>query len=575
MDEPFSIFLLTVVLPLAWLAPRLGLYSTPALRWTTRIFLVALVVLRFPRHGVDATLLRRIDLVLLGTAVGLLLLRRVAPEFLRNRGFRKGLFAIASAAVVAYTNFFAFHGGSWIQYHDVAHYYLGSKYFHELGYQRLYVALLRAEEEEYGGLLSQTARQIPGNYLVPSEQLLARSDAVKARFTPRRWRQFRDDTRMFRDAMGPSWAEVVKDHGFNPTPIWALIGGALANRVPAGSKRGLFLLTLLDPVLLASSLAAVAWVFGVETALLALTYFCLCFGAGFGWTGGAFLRQLWFSALVLSAALAGCSRSTAGGALLGVSASVRVFPALLVAGPAFRIVAAWTRGESPPVRCARFLVGFSITIALLFGLTLLQATGLGHWLEFARNITAHGESASANVIGVTKWLLYAASCNWADGACVQNVYTAQLGILFLGSLLWVSLRSSREDDPVALLALGTLLVFCGLNLSGYYYTFLVLLVLARRPSDGALAYVFGVELLVYVVALFERHETMLYLYKSLLLGWLFVALHVDGMRTEIARRLGYDAADGIDSPPPGDPSGARHARAAEVPPDLTRSSALR
>lgn len=548
MDEPFSIFLLTVVLPLAWLAPRLGLHSTPALRWTTRAFLAALIVLWFPRHGVDPILLQRIDLVILAAVVGLLLLRQgAAPEAICDRRFRMGLYLVAGAAVVAYTNFFAFHGGSWIQYHDVAHYYLGSKYFSELGYERLYVAALRAEEEEYGRTLSETAREIPGNYLVPADQLLARSDAVKARFTASRWKEFRADVRMFRGAMGARWAEVVKDHGFNPTPVWALIGGALADQVPAGSERGLFFLTLLDPALLLIAFLAVGYGFGAETALLALIYFCVCFGAGFGWTGGAFLRELWFSALVLSAVLAARSRSVASGILLGLSASLRVFPGLLAAGPALSAIAGRTRTGVFSGEPARFVAGFSATVLLLFGLTTVQDLGVSHWIEFTRNIAAHGQSASANVIGATKWLLFAASCNWADEACARTVYYLQLGTLFVGSLVWVSLRSVREHDLIASMAVGALLVFSGLNLSGYYYTFLVLLILAHRSSDRTLAYVFGAELMVYTVALFEGHETMLYLYKSLLLAWLFLILQVEAVRREAHDRLGRSFGETADS----------------------------
>jgi hypothetical protein len=36
--------------------------------------------------------------------------------------------------------------------------------------------------------------------------------------------------------------------------------------------------------------AAIAWAFGLEAMLLSLIVLCLLFGAGFGWTGGGFLR---------------------------------------------------------------------------------------------------------------------------------------------------------------------------------------------------------------------------------------------------------------------------------------------
>ena len=62
--------------------------------------------------------------------------------------YRRTLGALASLAAIAYLNFFSFHGErTFVHYHDVAHYYLGSKYFRELGYANLYTAMLRAEAE--------------------------------------------------------------------------------------------------------------------------------------------------------------------------------------------------------------------------------------------------------------------------------------------------------------------------------------------------------------------------------------------------------------------------------------------
>ena len=98
--------------------------------------------------------------------------------------------------------------------------------------------------------------------------------------------------------MKQQWGEVLRDHGFNPPPLWPLLGGALANRVPPGSHAGILALTLLDPLLLLAMFAAIAWAFGVESMLLASIYFCTIHGASFGWIGGGFLRYVWLASLV-------------------------------------------------------------------------------------------------------------------------------------------------------------------------------------------------------------------------------------------------------------------------------------
>ncbi len=542
MDEPFVCLLLSLVLPLAWFAPRLGLTSTPVLRFAVTLFLLALIVLRFPRTGVDSISLGRIDLLIAAAVVLILWMRRFGAAWACEPSrYRRALTAAALAAAISYTNFLHFHGGSWIHFHDVAHYYLGSKYFAELGYGDLYVGLLRAEQEEYGYFLTGEARDLSGSYLLPVDRLLDRSDAVKARFSAARWTDFRTDVRLFRDAMGQSWGEVLKDHGYNPTPVWSLVGGAFANHVPAGSRRGVFLLTLLDPLLVGATFVAVAATLGAETALLSIVYFCICYGAGFPWTGGAFLRELSFSAILLCAVLAACSWSAAAGGCLALAALLRVYPAFLIVGPGLRAASQLVRGEQVSPSLRRFLLGFASVSLLLLGATLLAPHGLEHWLAFGRNVVGHGESASANVIGLTNWLAYGRSFEPGSSSALteaidwrRSVYRVQLATVFLATVVWTALRSQKQDDLVSLLGLGTLLVFTGLNLSGYYYTFLVLLVVAHRNQQRELLWIFAAELLLYVTQLFEQHDPMLYLYKSLFLAWMFLALNLDALE---ARRV--------------------------------------
>ncbi len=144
--------------------------------------------------------------------------------------------------------------------HDAAHYYLGSKYFEELGYEHLYTAMLRAEAELTPGRFSTLeARDLTTNELVPIRELLLRSDEVKAAFTPERWQDWLQDVALFREQLGPQWKTLYADHGFNPTPLWPLLGGTLAQHVPAGNRAGVLALCLIDPVLLAAAFAAVVW----------------------------------------------------------------------------------------------------------------------------------------------------------------------------------------------------------------------------------------------------------------------------------------------------------------------------
>lgn len=542
MDEHFVPFLLVVVAPLAYFASRTGLLRRPALRGPLWALFVGLALSQFPFGGIDVPFRGRASLLICAFVTALLVLRQVrGPQELEPRRFRGMLGLAALMAVLTYTNFFSFHGGSWAHLHDVAHYYLGSKYSTEVGYGKLYVALLRAEQEEYGHSLVPRARDLSGNYLAPVGQLLAGSEEVKTRFTPERWSAFRADMRMFRETMGQGYGGVLEDHGYNPTPVWTLLGGFLANRVPAGSFAGVVLLTLLDPVLLAATFAAVAWAFGLESALLVAVYFCVSFGAAFDWVGGAFLRHLSFSAILLSACALSRSRDATAGMLLALAAALRVYPALLATGVVGHGIWEWRRTGTLPAGTRRFALGFTAALALFLSATFLRSEGVEHWRGFTRNISAHGQSVSSNVIGLTNWIAYAPGfrldteeglerfASWRETA-----HRLQLATLFLLATLFVIVRS-RQQDPVTAMGAGTLLVFTGLNLSAYYYTFLALLVLAYRDQPRQLAQLFLVELTVYAVGLFEAHEVMLYLYKSLLLLYLFLVLHLDAFREEAGR----------------------------------------
>ena len=246
--------LVLLVFPALYLAWRLRLTRHRAVRWLGGGALAAAVVASLPWEGVDFLYLKRLDLFLcLGLAL-VFLGRHLGIGGLRRR--RRFLAVLALAAVFAvtvYYNFFSFHGGrTFIHLHDVAHYYLGSKYLAEAGYGDLYTAMLRAEAELYDDhFKTVTARDLATYEEVHIRTLLQASGPVKAAFSDERWEDFKRDVAFFRDKLDQQYAAVLMDHGFNPTPVWAMIGGALARLVPPGSERGILALCLADVGLLA------------------------------------------------------------------------------------------------------------------------------------------------------------------------------------------------------------------------------------------------------------------------------------------------------------------------------------
>ncbi|HEU0052864.1 MAG TPA: hypothetical protein VFQ39_06790, partial [Longimicrobium sp.] len=165
--------------------------------------------------------------------------------------------SLAAMAVAAYFAGAAFSFRAGFHVWDQYHYFVGAKYFRELGYDGLYrcatVAMddlgrvtvpgaltglpttidLRAEARAPGRLIRNLGVD---NELIPAAAALADPGACRGRFSPKRWDAFKADVRFFRLAAGPDdWARMQRDHGYNPPPGWTLAGAALANLRPAGT----------------------------------------------------------------------------------------------------------------------------------------------------------------------------------------------------------------------------------------------------------------------------------------------------------------------------------------------------
>ncbi|RMH16156.1 MAG: hypothetical protein D6696_18840 [Acidobacteria bacterium] len=534
---PASIVL--IVLPLWLLAGRRGWLARP---WGRRTALAAsLVVVAFaaPWQGVELEVGRRLNLVLAAATLALLGLPRLGVERWGRRGTDLLLAALAGGALLVNLNFFAFHGVGqriFVHYYDVAHYYLGAKYFGELGYDGLYTAMLRAEAELYDNRLwTLEARDLTDDRIVHVRVLLERSEPLKAAFTAERWRAFLADVAFFRRHLGQELARFYLDRGFNATPVWALAGGWLADAVPA-EEGGILLLAAIDPLLLAAMFAAVGWAFGRRAMLLSLIYLSIAYGATFGWVGGAFLRYGWLTALVGGFCCLARRRSTAAGVLLAIAAGLRIFPALFAVG-----LAAVTGRQLLARRRLPADLRRTIAAALVTGLALVLATallpqGLAAWPAFGVKSRLYADALAPNVVGLTPLLAYEGRPQQVDAerlAAIQQRRARfrrwQMGLVFVPLLVATAWAFGRRPLLEAMAGGGLLLAFTGLNLAAYYWSFLVLLLLAHRRRPAVALGLFGLETAVYLLALFEPHPGMLFLYRSLLVLYLLLALYLPAL----------------------------------------------
>jgi hypothetical protein len=531
----FVATLVLVAFPLAYFGWRLTEFRSQVVRIACLALAAVVLLLQFPTSGGTWTELRRAMLIVNTSVVALLVVRFVSdgrrPDRIAGTTWL-GLTAVS--ALLVYLNFFQLHGPRVIFFHphDGAHYYLGSKYAPELGYAGIYAAMLRAEADDRDGkIASREARDLAEDRLVPVDTLASLGARVKDRFGPARWEEFREDVRFFRDILAHNYPKVLADHGYNPSPVWTLIGGSVAN-VTTASDATFRRLSLLDVAILVAAGLVVGATLGVETLCLTIVYFCVSFGAELGWVGGGFLRQMWFGAVIAFAVCLARGRHAMAGAFLAVATLLRLFPAFFAIGIAARAVADWAESRKIAPAHRRFFAAFAITAGVLFLASGIYP-GFDQWHGFFDNTARHAGRVGFNAIGLSQSsiLLFGETPSdsapvWLEQLRDWREATSRAHLLTFLSAVALVLFAARRLDDLRAAALGAPLLLCGLNLAGYYYTLVVVVVLAFRDRADKLAWLFGAELVIHALHLFQPEQRMLHLYKGLVLLYALVAVYL-------------------------------------------------
>ncbi|MBK6533409.1 MAG: DUF2029 domain-containing protein [Deltaproteobacteria bacterium] len=309
--------------------------------------------------------------------------------------------AVALCAAASWFNFGAVIATGGVHRHDVFHYYVGSKYHRELGYGLIYRCAALAEAETGGEALvrQRMFRDLVTDRLVPASVALDDPSVCRSRFSPERWRSFREDVRNLRTGLNePAWRQSQIDHGYNPTPAWTVTSGALSRVVPS-TELGLRFLASLDLALIALCVAALAASFGWRVAALALVLWGTQEPGRFTWVAFSMLRFDWFFLLILSLVALRRGRPGLAGAALGWAAAMRGFPALGLVGVLLSGVASPALRARYAVDRRRFAAGFLLTAAALVALGA-AVVGPSSWTEWTQHIRRHAAVASSNKAGL-------------------------------------------------------------------------------------------------------------------------------------------------------------------------------
>jgi hypothetical protein len=416
-------------------------------------------------------------------------LRRIGREALLTRLRDALLVALALATLSAWWYLHQGTFDTWIHRNDTFHYYIGSKYFDELGYTRIYhcAAVADAEEGLRWLVLGTQIRNLKTNLIESGKVALRNPAYCKQHFTAEAWQSFKEDLTWFRqDERSLAWTQRRQDHGYNPPPTWTMVGALLTQTGPARQSQ-LTALTLIDPVLLTGMFVALTWAFGWRVMCIALIFWGTNQPANWTWIGGSIMRFDWLAALVVGLCCLKRERPVAAGLLLAWAVGVRIFPIVMVGGlalaAALRLL--HTRRFALTVSQRRFAWAFASGIVAI---AVLSSASVGprYWVEFATNSALHMDSESVNRIGLRPLLAYRhdAQLEDMDGTNRwerwkkkrQATYAQRRPFLILVAAVYLALLTfavRRQPDWIAaVLGVGIIPVMA--ELGCYYYSILLI-----------------------------------------------------------------------------------------------------
>lgn len=431
------------------------------------------------------------------------------PVPLRWKKIVAGILGVAG--VVAYFQFFQIGYKEFYHRWEFFHYYVGSKYYKEIGFEGIYTCAAVAEFDLGYQKEARTRklRDLRENLIVPTKDILEHPERCKAAFTPERWDAFKADIDFFRRvSLGNYWTDMQKDHGYNPPPVWGLTGWLFSSLHPA-TEGYCQLLSSLDILLFSAMFGMVGWAFGWRVMCVALIFWGTQDASPFYWTGGAFLRQDWLFYTIASACMLRKQKYFWGGAFLMYGTLLRVFPLFFFAGwivvAAAQLWRSYKKGAiSMPITHRKVLAG-SVAAALV----LIPASSMVHgwraWPDFIHHISVHNSTPLTNHMGWKTIVAHRADGRmavakdpkltdpfekWKDmrRERVQQlkvVYLGGIAVMF-GAFCWACWRLK---NLWIVEALGCLLVTIGVELTCYYYSYFIfgaMLSKVRRHIEWAL-----------------------------------------------------------------------------------------
>jgi hypothetical protein len=468
------------------------------------------------------------------------------------------LAALVGSSLVAQSNQVRRIGTSHqVQLWGTFHYWIGARYFEELGYHDLYTQVLVADKESNNHLAE--AKLVRNLLTYKREKAdLYRNGPRLPTWTDARWEEFKTDVGWFTKRRKPIfWANIIVDRGYNPSPAWHAVGGSMARLLDVKVPWQQTLLMLFDPLLLLAAFGLSVRAWGWTRSLLVLFAFVSWFGNAGRIYGQIFIYD-WFAAAWAGLACWRLGWPLRAGLLIGYATMVRVFPVLLLLGPV--VVGVW--GLVAHRKLDRELLRLGIgallmAFALFIAGSVSTGRGIAAWGDFLSNVTHHSEE---HAFGSKRLgMKHALGFDFKGGLKVKpdkrsnrknvpkNKGVARALQLLAFLLFGLAVRRANRHD---LLLLGLPLMFFLTVASRYYGSIWVLLLLlgvargghatageeavpgAARPMARQLfdVFLFAIGVLFYSMPDKGAEAIHQYMYTNVLIGgWLLLLLGWPGL----------------------------------------------
>lgn len=443
--------------------------------------------------------------ILFGGMLAYGLVRRFAWS--QTRRFQRGIQLVLTGLVLV-SGLLYLHGSrsgtdSYFHRGDTFHYYVGAKYFDEVGYWDLYECTVKAlGETRFQN--KDTVRDLRTYQKVNVARVLETGPDCLDRFSPERWEQFKSDLELWSQTR-VRMRKMVTDHGYNGTPVQAFFAGRLANLIPV-SEAALAQAALIDAFIICLMMVIVCRTFGWKLGLVFAVFYFTNVVDRYMIIGASFMRFWWLLTLVGGIAALKLRKHGWAGGLLAASTMLNVFPALFVFGVLVHYGWESIRTKSISRGARRFVLAAGLTTICLGALGAAHGQGFANYREFENNMRLHtsdpvntkGEvilRQSGFGVGLKYAFLYRGEhskdaikrhYSWKkktdEYRQVEHVHKAA-AVLLIGTVL---LLASRMDRIETTTLVGFTIMFCLLDTASYYFTISCLLILLwhARARDG-------------------------------------------------------------------------------------------